>query len=163
MDTTAILFILGCAVVALALGFFLLAFEVLAIRRNQRASVSLQLYQQLQNPAMEAALAQIRQLRVVAHNGDLPQLPQQQWAALTETDRFFSYVGDLVRQGIADDSVFSLMGPTICEVWHAASPLRHVMRTKGQSGQPDQFDWLYEQWLNYDHWQQTNAQVALKG
>ena len=154
MDITVGLFILGCAVVALAMGFFLLAFELITTKRNQRTSVSLQLYQQLQNPSLEAAVTQVRQLRHIPQNGDLPHLARDQWAALQETDRFFNHVGELVHRKVADDSIFALMGPTISEVWFASSDVRRVLHTKDAHQPTDYFDYLYEQWLNYDHWRQ---------
>ncbi len=150
MDVTVGLFILGCAVLALALGLFLLSFELSATRRNQRAGVSLQLYQQLQNPTLEAALLAVRTLPKISEQ-TLPQLPKQQWQALIETDRFFSHMGELVRRGVADESVFTLMGPIIGEVWYETSAVRQMIRMKEHLCQVDEFDWLYEQWLNYQH------------
>lgn len=158
METVGII-ILAICVVALAGSVRVLALELKATQRVQRAGVSLQLYQQLQTPALEGAIARVREL------GDAPTprgalalpLEDARCRALLEVNRYFSRVGALVREGVADDEVFALMGPTISEMWHVSRPTRQLIKEKANQTTPDYFDWLYERWLNWEHWQRADV------
>lgn len=156
METVGII-ILAICVVALAGSVLLLAGELKATKRAQRVGIALQLYQQMQTPAIATAIEQVRTLADEPARADLApvQLCSAQWDALRTVNHYFAHVGELVATGVADDEVFALMGPTISAMWHVARPTRQLIKAKVGQHAPDYFDWLYERWLNWDHWQRA--------
>jgi hypothetical protein len=142
--------ILAASVLALAVGVIVLARELEASGRAQRASVSLLVHQQLHMANMTLALAEVRTLRAPDANEHI-QLVNGQWHAVAEVDRYFSYVGSLLRRGLASSEVFSLMGDTIGEMWHATKAYRSLVHPKDIGAPTDDFAWLYTEWLNWEY------------
>jgi hypothetical protein len=157
--------ILSIAVLLLAIAVVALIAELRATHKAQRASTILQLRQQLQSPALQAAIAKVHALESLPHmnghrsNGHSPKglvaLDEyrigDESTAVSEIDHFFGHVGQLVRLGVADDEVFAMMGPTISDMWHSTRAARRaVAGTNGDKTHED-FEWLYVEWLNWDY------------
>ncbi len=164
--------ILTFSVIALAISVILLWFELQSIKRTQRATISLQLRQQFEDPGLQSAIARVRQIgeqaasraysnhqsngyhaNGFAGNGHQPALnglnSADQVQALKEVDQFFCHVGGLLRRGIADDEIFVSMGPAINEMWYIMRPMRdHFAHGVAAI---DDFDYLYTEWLNWDY------------
>ena len=146
--------ILLISVLLLVVSVFLLAMELSAIKRTQHAAISLQLAQQMSSPIIIHALNTVR---AASSNGYHPErehavLMNGQHAAADELNRYFGHVGELLRRGVADDEVFAAMGPTIGEAWHAThQPFRQQASDTSNANPQDDFEWLYLEWLNWDH------------
>lgn len=145
--------ILAVAVLALTISVAIMFVQLRETRNTHRASISLQLAQQMHTPFIAHALADVHQLCDSPFAQRPDHLSAAQAASLQEVIRFFAHIGELARRGIADDEVFVLMGATISEMWHASSALRRTSATSLQFSDIDQdnFDWLYVEWLNWDH------------
>ncbi len=153
----------GTAITILALSMIFLVLAVVALalemRSYYRKVVALQISQQMHMPAMAQAIEMVRSLNAApSMNGHAPSMAEQALAnghlhAMSEVNRYFSHVGELVRNGEADDEVFALMGPTISEVWHASKNYRRQLADKAGdiAADQDDFEYLYVEWLNYDH------------
>ena len=161
---------LTIAVIILAISVILLSLELNDIKRAQRASISLQLYQQFDEPSLQSAITQVRQIgnqpnshsnghstngySANGHTGQVAALnghEKAQKQAVDDVDHFFSHVGELVQRGIADEDVFTLMGPTIRDMWHCMRPVRQHVAAENGSANQDGFDYLYTGWLNWDY------------
>ena len=146
--------ILSISVLFLIASVLLLAMELNATKRTQRAAISLQLAQQMTSPAIIHALDTVR---AVSNNGYHPErehalLMNGQHTAVIEINRYFGHVGELMRRGVADDEVFVMMGPTIGEAWHATrQPYRQQTSETNKVHPQDDFEWLYLEWLSWDH------------
>lgn len=145
--------ILAVAVLALTISVALMFVQLRETRNTHRASISLQLAQQIHTPFIASALAGVRQLSDIPLAQRPVHLSSAQAESLQEVMRFFAHIGELARRGIADDEIFVLMGATISEMWHASSALRRTSAPHLQISDFDQdnFDWLYVEWLNWDH------------
>ncbi len=150
--------ILAVSVIFLIGSVITLAIEFNSYKRAQRTTIALQLSQQLEMPALAQAVATVRGLGLPSMNGHGPTsahavLANGQLHAVKEVNHYFSHVGELVRTGMANDEVFALMGPTISEMWHSAKSYRDLVAAKAPDAATcrDDFDYLYEEWLNYDH------------
>lgn len=156
-SATAMIFaisILTISVLLLIASVLLLAMELNATKRTQRAAISLQLMQQLSSPQLVHAL---EAMRAISNNGYHPDhehalLLNDKETALQEIDLYFGYVGDLVRRGMVDEKIFAVMGPSIREAWHTTrEPFRHVPTDAPNADPKDDFEWLYLEYLNWDH------------
>jgi hypothetical protein len=153
--------ILSISVLFLIVSVLLLAWELNATKKAQRAAISLQLYQQLATPPLARALESLRS--GPSMNGHRPDeaknvLAHGQQQAYADIHRYFAYVGELVRRGVADEEVFAVMGPTISEAWHSMRDYRHELNGKYVVDGQDDFDWLYVEWLNWDHNRRTERE-----
>jgi hypothetical protein len=158
MSISVVIFILALSVIFLIGSVVTLALEFNSYKRTQRATIALQLSQQLQMPALAQAIEAVRMLDAPSLNGHggpvhaAPALLNGQWQAVKEVNRYFAHVGELLRTGVADDEVFALMGPTISEMWHRSKSYRGKLAEKDDDpNAKDDFDYLYVEWLNYDH------------
>jgi hypothetical protein len=158
MSLEAAVTILAVSVIFLIGSVITLAIEFNSYKRAQRTTIALQLSQQLALSPMAQAIDMVRALGTPSMNGHGPApapaaLANDQLHAVKEVNQYFSHVGELVRTGMANDEVFALMGPTISEMWHAAKSYRVLVAAKAPDKAPcrDDFDYLYEAWLNYDH------------
>jgi len=157
---------IGAAITILAFSMIFLIGSVIALafemRAHHRKVIALQLSQQMHTPTMAEAIDTVRNLNSApSMNGHAPSMAQHalangQWRAVSEVNRYFSHVGEMVRNGEADDEVFAMMGPTISEVWHASKSYRQQLADKANDPNDsapvqDDFDYLYVEWLNYDY------------
>lgn len=164
MSISIVIFILALSVIFLIGSVVTLALEFNSYKRAQRATLALQLTQQLQMPALAHAIETVRTLEAPSLNGHggpahaTPALMNGQWQAVKEVNHYFSHVGELLRNGVADDEVFALMGPTISEMWHLSKSHRIKLAEKEPiPAVKDDFDYLYVEWLNYDHHRRTTS------
>jgi hypothetical protein len=129
-------------------------------RSAQRATISLQLMQQLQSPNLTGAMALTRQAAERFRQGARANghLSAPEYDAARAVDRFFSHVGYLTRAGaIGVDEVIVLLGPAISEMWHAVTALRGMLRERVSVTGQDDFAWLFTEWLNWDHAQRQRG------
>jgi hypothetical protein len=164
MSISIVILILALSVIFLIGSVITLALEFNSYKRAQRATLALQLNQQLQMPVLAQAVETIRTLAMPDMNGHggpahaAPALMNGQWQAVKEVNRYFTHVGELLRSGVADDEVFALMGPTISEMWHLSKSHRTKLAEKDDIPiVKDDFDYLYVEWLNYDHRRRTTS------
>lgn len=168
--------LLTFSVVLAIFGIIALWFEVNSLKPGGQAAVSravvaMELRRQMDMPAIQTAIAQVRHLADTQYlgngqlghpanghqsNGHAPSMnghtTKPETPGLVEVDQFFSHMGELVRRGIADDEVFALMGPTISEMWHCLRPIRSHPAALNGMRHLDDFDYLYTAWLNWDHY-----------
>lgn len=140
---------------ALFISVIILKRELDETKRRQRAAISLQLYQQLRDPMLQAAMSRVRSKTHAALSvngnhamngnvsGSLPEIEP----AMAEVYQYFSTVGRMLRRRDADGEILALMGPAISEMWHSLTPVRPYLEEQHN----DDFTWLYAEWLNYDY------------
>ena len=154
---TLALILLAVGMLVLAGSVFVLNRDVSALKRAQAAHVWLQLQQQWGDPKLAQAVRTVQTLGESEHtNGHRPDdhhavLMNGHLDAVQVTNHYFTNVGTLVRSGVVNGhQVFTLMGPTLSEVWHASRSYRDLLRDKQMMSHED-FDWLYTEWLNREY------------